>query len=156
GGSEPVRLEASELLEEARRAADRGAKNKELLTAWLDAPQGTVVLPLSRDGLGKLIAGAPSSGDERFGAALRKCGLDIDRVSADGAVARFKSLPKLVVQEVVAGLDSWTEQRQNASRQERDWRKLAAVANRLDSNPLRGELRRLRLDSALRRTGFGP
>jgi Flp pilus assembly protein TadD len=155
GGSDPVRKEAAERLQEASRAADQGAKNRDLLTAWLDVFQPQEAPTYRPDGSGRVVALPLPSPDQQFGEALRKWGLDIDRVSAAEAVARFKGLPKLVVQEVVAGLDSWAEERQKAGRPERDWRKLAEVADRLDPNDLRGELRRLRLDSALRRKGRG-
>jgi Flp pilus assembly protein TadD len=155
GGSEEVRREAAAVLREVTRAGEQGARNKDLLTAWLDV-YPTEKLAHRPDGSGRVVTLALPSPDRQFGAALEKWGLDIDRVSAAEAVARLQSLPKPVLEEVVAGLDSWAEERQKAGRLERAWRKLAEVADRLDPNDLRRELRRLRLDSAWRRKGLAP
>ena len=47
-------------------------------------------------------------------------------------VARLGEQPGPVVQEVVAGLDAWALVRRRAKRPEADWRRLSAVADRLD------------------------
>jgi serine/threonine-protein kinase len=141
-GSEEVRREAADVLQFAQGEADLAVKTRELLTAWLDVRQPRELEKYKPDDSGQPVAQVLPSPDRQFASALQAWGLDIDRVSAAEAVARFRGLPVGALQEVVAGLDEWAEERRKARG---GWRKLADIADRLDPNELRRELRRLRL-----------
>src|SRR5262249_58424123 len=85
----------------------------------------------------------------QFGAAFRRWGVDVDQEPAERVVARLGEQPKAVVEEIVAGLDEWALARRRAKRAQAEWRRLSAVADRLDGDPRRRELRRLREGGAL-------
>jgi eukaryotic-like serine/threonine-protein kinase len=144
-GTEAARREAAEVLQAVRREAEAAARTRELLNAWLNVYQPRETATYQRGEGGRMVALALPSAEEQFGAALKRWGLDIDRVSVEEAAAQFKDLPEAVVQELVAGLDQWAEERQRAKPRQGDWRKLAGVADRLDGNALRREVRGSRL-----------
>src|SRR5205085_3726847 len=81
--------------------------------------------------------------DQQFAAAFRRWGVDVDRTDEATVVARLRDEPKLVQQEVIAALDAWLRDRRQEDFPEAVWRRLFRVAERLDRNEQRRQLREL-------------
>jgi serine/threonine-protein kinase len=147
---EEVLAEAQALREqlEARRA--QAERNRALLTALLDVRGPHETKTYQRSDRGTMLALAEPTADEQFATAFRRWGLDLDTVPLAEAVARLQQQPAAVVQEVVAGLDEWAQERRQKQRPEASWRRLAELADRLDGNERTRELRRLLADNRLR------
>jgi tetratricopeptide (TPR) repeat protein len=151
GAGEEVRAAAEALLAEVETKAALAEKNRRLMAALLDVAEPRETAAYQKDGSGRVMALAQPSADERFAAAFRRWGLDVDKEPVEQVVARLIAQPGPVVQEVVAGLDVWALARRRDKRPESAWRRLSDVANRLDADPHRRELRHLRESGALQR-----
>jgi Flp pilus assembly protein TadD/tRNA A-37 threonylcarbamoyl transferase component Bud32 len=158
GASAAMRRQAADLVAELEMEADAAKRDRRLLAALLEVHGHTLFERprYSRDKSGMVIALAEPSADERFAAAFREWGLNVDATPTDETAARLKGRPTAVVMEVVAAVDEWTVWRQR-EKPPRDWQRLAALAAALDDqpNPRRRELRaiitrgRLPLERAL-------
>jgi tetratricopeptide (TPR) repeat protein len=151
GAGEEVRAAAAALLDEVKAKTAQAEKNQRLMVALLDVAGPRETKAYQKGKTGQVTALAEPSADERFTAAFRVWGVDVDTESAERVVARLSEQPAPVVQEVVAGLDEWALARRRDKRPEKDLRRLSEVADRLDDDPRRRELRRLRESGALQR-----
>jgi tetratricopeptide (TPR) repeat protein/serine/threonine protein kinase len=75
-----------------------------------------------------------------YAQAFREYGVDADALPTEEAVARLQERPALAV-PIAAALDDWTEGRRALGESESSWKRLIAVARRLDADPLRDRLR---------------
>jgi serine/threonine protein kinase/tetratricopeptide (TPR) repeat protein len=143
-----VQQEAVDFRVEAGARLARAEKNQALLAALLDvsAPQETK--PYASDEKGQMIALAEPSVDEQYAAAFRRWGLDVDGTAEPEVLARLREEPEAMVQEVIAGLDSWMQERRRQQRPEAEWRRLVRLAEQLDRSDRRRQLRALLLGEA--------
>jgi serine/threonine-protein kinase len=83
--------------------------------------------------------------DERYAAAFRRRWADLDMESGNEAevVARLAGEPKPVVEEVAAALAGWLLYRRQTHQDEARWRRLYRLAEQLDTNGQRRQLRAL-------------
>jgi serine/threonine-protein kinase len=142
---EDIRDEAAALLEEARAEAEQARKNAALLTALLDisAPRETKRYERTQSGLAAPIV-EPSM-EEQFAAAFRRwgAGLDLDRAAPEEVHKRLASQPRSVQEGVVAGLEAWMLHRRQRGATAEQWQRLLQLANQLDENEMRREVRAL-------------
>jgi tetratricopeptide (TPR) repeat protein len=138
-----VQQEAVVFRDEVAARLRRLTKDRELLTALLNvsAPHETGTYTSSASGT--VVARAGPSADEQYAAAFRRWGLDMDRTAEATVVAQLHEEPAAVVQEVVAGLDSWMLARRRQKRPEAEWRRLFQLAQQLDRSARHHELRAL-------------
>jgi tetratricopeptide (TPR) repeat protein len=138
--SEEVRGQAEELLRELEGERQVAARDQRLVAQLLDVrlPRET---PVFRPGeRGTVVELDGPSADEQFGAAFRAWGLDVDGTPAAEAAARLQARPAPVLTEVVAALDEWAAERRQ-QQPPGDWRRLQDLAEILDGDPHRTELR---------------
>ena len=146
--SPAVRQEAEAFREDAVARLGQAEKSHKLLEAVLD-----VSSPREPDGNSHAVAGplmglAQPSADEQYAAAFRRWGLDIDATAEAEVVARLSAEPNVVVQELIAGLDSWMLDRRRQKRPDADWRRLFRVADQLDRGEQHRQLRALLVEGA--------
>src|SRR5262249_23960460 len=120
GGRGAVLGGAEAILGEALGRLDRANNDRALLVAMLD-----VATPQ------EFSAYSQPSVDEQYATAFRRWGLDVDRASEAEVVARLGQAPDVVVQELIARLDSWMVERRRQKHPESEWRRLFRVADRL-------------------------
>jgi tetratricopeptide (TPR) repeat protein len=135
GVSEKVYRQAEEWLAEVRREAEEAAKDQRLLAALLEAIGPREGSRYARDDKGVPRALAELTAEERFAAAFRAWGLDMDTTPAAEAAARLRQRPEAVVTEVIPALDEWASQRRADRKPEAAWRRLADLATLLDDDP---------------------
>jgi tetratricopeptide (TPR) repeat protein len=146
-GAAPVGVqeETGAVQREAQERLDRAEKDRSLLQDLLNiwAPQETGTY--QRDASGHAIILEQPSVDEQYAAAFRRRwpDLDIDRTEEAEVVARLSAEPRPVVEEVVAALDAWLLHRRQAQQPEAAWQRLLWLAEELDRNGQRRQLRAL-------------
>ena len=86
--------------------------------------------------------------EEQFITAFSQWGVDVDG-APDEMVAQVQAQPEPVVLQLVAGLDQWARERRRLGRPEADWQRLHDLADRLDNNERRRELRQIRVSRGL-------
>jgi serine/threonine-protein kinase len=152
--SDAVQQEAARLQEEIKTRISAAQKNRALLAALLDVIQPRETQTYEKGEKGVMMAVALPSAEEQFASAFRRwnAGLDLDRTPLEKVVTLLQAQPEPVVQEVVAGLDEWALQRRRKGRPEAEWRRLLEIAERLDRNDRRKEVRRLLTSSPQKRT----
>jgi tetratricopeptide (TPR) repeat protein len=143
GAGNKLRGEAEALRNEVQAKTAQAEKNQRLLTALLDVSEPREPDVHDKDGSGRVMAVAQPTSDEQFAAAFRRWGVDMDEGTAQHVIAQLGPQPGPVVQEVVAGLDQWSQVRRRAQRPEAEWRRLSMVAEQLDGDPGHREVRRL-------------
>jgi serine/threonine-protein kinase len=145
GGASPaVRQQLIAFHRQAKEFGERAARNRALLDDLLNVwfPQETVAHV--SDDRGQLQARARPSVDSQYAEAFQRWGLDIDGTPESEVIARVQAQPEAVVQEVVAGLDTWmVERRRQKPRRAEVWRRLFRIAGALDRSRLGGRLRAL-------------
>jgi tetratricopeptide (TPR) repeat protein len=149
GAGAAVRAAAQALREEVQAKSAQTQKNKQLRLDLLDVTEPRETKAYQKYESGQVMTLAQPTVDEQFAAAFRSWGVDVEREPVEQVVARLSAQPGPVVQEVVAGLDEWALVRRQAKRPEGEWRRLSVVAEQLDGDPRRRELRRLRESGAL-------
>jgi serine/threonine-protein kinase len=141
GASGPVQVEVKAFRDDARGRQERAEHNRALLKALLDVSAPQEPGGQRRGEVVGTAAPAQQNVDEQYAAAFRRWGLDVDRGSEDEVVARLGAEPDVVVQELIAALDSWMMERRRQKYPEAEWRRLFRVADQLDRS---GRHRRLR------------
>src|SRR5205823_6760933 len=99
----------------------------------------------NQDSSGRMAAVAEIPVEEQFAGAFRRWGIDLDKEPLEALVERCEAQPRPVVDEMVAGLEQWMLERRRQKQVEARWRKLLDVADRLDRDKHRRELRHLRI-----------
>jgi tetratricopeptide (TPR) repeat protein len=127
---------------EVKGRLERARKNRALLNALLDVALPQQTRAHRTGGSGEMVAGDPLSAEEQYSAAFRRWGLDVDGTAEPEALARLGQEPEVVVQELIAALDGWMLHRRLKGLKG-DWRRLFRLAERLDSNARRRQLRAL-------------
>jgi Flp pilus assembly protein TadD len=133
---------------EAEERLGRAEKNHVLLAALLDMARFEEETGrYGREESAQLAALAKPSLDERYVTAFRRWGLEVDRLPEAEVVRRLQREPAVLVQEVIAALDSWTLERRAQARRGKmrpeGWQRLLRLANRLDRNDQRANVRAL-------------
>jgi tetratricopeptide (TPR) repeat protein/tRNA A-37 threonylcarbamoyl transferase component Bud32 len=142
GAGDEIRGAAEVLVADVEAKAAQAEKNQRLMKDLLDVTEPRESKAYRKDESGQVVA--EPSANEQFTAAFRRWGVNVDAELAEQVVARLSEQPVPVVQEAVAGLDEWARVRRRDKRPEKDWRRLSEVANGLDRDAGRRELRRLR------------
>jgi len=150
GASNEVIKEATAFAEEAQAKVAQAKKNQRLRDAILDISEPHEMKTYLRDEKGLMAAQAQSSVEEKFVQAFRRWGVDLDKDNPEDAAALLGDQPERSREEMVAGLDEWALDRRKRNRPEAEWRRLSDLADRLDGNDRRRELRRIRNSEALR------
>jgi tetratricopeptide (TPR) repeat protein len=134
GASEALRQEAAELCTEAQAKFKQAQANIDLLADLLNVDAGRETRQYVRGPSGSMMALPEPSVDQQFAQAFqhwdKDC--DFDRTPLETLVRRLGEQPEAVVQEVVAGLDTWLLDRR---RRAVSWRRLFQVAEELDRDP---------------------
>jgi tetratricopeptide (TPR) repeat protein len=144
-----VRAAAGALMAEVQAKTAQTEQNQRLRVALLDVTKPRETKAYEIDESGRALPMAEPSAEEQFAAAFHRWGTDVDKEPAEQSVARLLAQAKPVMQEVVAGLDEWAQVRRQAKSPEGEWRRLSDLANQLDGDPRRQELRRLWENSTL-------
>src|SRR5262249_48396818 len=121
-------------------------KNRALLAALLDVTQPQETGMYRTDERGQAVALAEVPAEEQYQAAFRRWDVDVDGMALEELARRFEQQPPAVRDEIVAGLDGWLRHRQR--KEGADRHKLRELADRLDEDGPRKELRRLRESGA--------
>src|SRR5205085_10588345 len=135
-GYEALVHQAEQLLRAREEALRAAGKDQRLLAALLDAltPQETAGVGVSRE---RILKGSRPDADDRYAAAFREYGLDVDALPVAAAAAHLRNRPDAVQAEVVAALDAWAEARRQRGRPEAQWCRPADLAVALDGDPRR-------------------
>jgi serine/threonine-protein kinase len=138
-----VQEQASEFQTKAAMQLARAEKNRVLMDALLNV-SGPRETQLYKDGAaGQVLAVDYPSPDGLYAAAFRSWGLDIDHTPEAEIVARLRQEPKVVLDEVTAALDAWLMLRRRNGDSEEKWSRLYRLADELDCNEQRRQLRAL-------------
>ncbi len=148
GGS--IQTEIDTLEQRRQTEFEAASKSRRLLTACLEVRQPRGVKQYERSESGLMTALTEPSADEQFALAFRSWAPEFDVARPDEAFKQLQALPEPVVQELVAALDEWWQARRDAQ-PPGDWRALHDLADRLDANELRRELRGLLASGELER-----
>jgi serine/threonine-protein kinase len=135
--------EAASLEREAESRLARWEKNQALLTALLDVAVSSEKRHSRPTKTGQTITEAQKSADEQYADAFRNWGLDVDRVAQSEVIARLSDEPTPVIQEVIASLDAWMSERLRQRSEEAKARRLFRLAQQLDKDAQRRQLREL-------------
>jgi serine/threonine-protein kinase len=146
GASAALRQEAEAFRDDASARLERVEKGRTLLEGLQDASAPLETLDYVHGKAGRPMPLAQPGADEQYAAAFRRWGLDVDEAPEAEVVARLGAEPGPVVQEVVAGLDSWMLERRRQKRPEAQWRRLYRVADQLDRSERRRRLRAMLVD----------
>jgi serine/threonine-protein kinase len=128
--SAAVRRQAEELSAQLEREEQAVAKDRRLLTRFLETRR--LAFGRNQREVG-LIVGMPA--DEQFASAFRAWGLDVDTTPLGQARARLSARPRAVLTEIVAALEQWAEGRQRLNRPRQAWQRLIDLAAALDEDP---------------------
>jgi tetratricopeptide (TPR) repeat protein len=145
--SADLQRQTEDLHAQVQQKVAQDRKNQALRTALLDVIQPRETQTYQQDTSGQMVVIAGIPVEEQYARAFGRWGLDIDKESLEAIVARCEAQPRPVVDEMVAGLEAWLLERRRQKQAEARWRKLLAVADRLDRDNQRRELRQLRLGS---------
>jgi serine/threonine-protein kinase len=139
-----VQEEAALVQQEVQGRRGRAEKDRTLLEDLLNVPAAQETRSYLNDASGWAVALSPARIEEHFAAAFRRRwhDLDLDRVTAADVAERLRDEPEPVVEEILAGLDAWMIERR-ARRPGADWQHLFRVAERLDRDAHRRQLRAL-------------
>jgi serine/threonine-protein kinase len=132
------RQAAGELLGEVETHFNAAEKDRRLLDACLDVRSPRETPTFHRDESGVVVQLVLPDADQQFAAAFRAYGLDVETLPTEETAARLRKRPKAVVVEVAAALDDWAFER---LRKKGDSRQLVALAQAIDPDPKRAELR---------------
>ena len=143
GARPEVREEAQALRQEVEDTLAAAKKHADLTAALLDVSEPRETKTYLRDDKGVMMTLAQPSSDEQFAAAFRRWGADVDRLPPAQLLARLQALPGPVLHEVVSGLDAWAQERRRQKRPEAEWRRPHALAEQLDGEARRQEIRRI-------------
>jgi len=149
GASDDIRAEAVELRREVETKLGQAKKNVALTAAVLDVTEPREVRGYQRQEDGHLEILVQPSVNEQFVAAFRRWGVDLDGDAPREVLAKFQDVPDSVRLEMVAGLDAWALERRSQGRPEEEWRRPHELADRLDRDAARREVRQLRASGAL-------
>jgi tetratricopeptide (TPR) repeat protein len=141
GGVVEVQQQAEALRQEIEGRLARAEKNRALLLALLDIAAPHETRAYRGDGGGAVTALAELSVEEQYAAAFRRWGLDVDHTDEAEAVARLRDEPEALRQGAAAGLDAWMLHRRGGKLPEAEWRRLYWLAERVDGDEGRRQLR---------------
>jgi serine/threonine-protein kinase len=139
GASAVVQQEAGTFQQTVIDRLARAEKNRALLDALMEASSSMEGLATA-DTRGRTVALAGQSPDDEVVAAFRRWGLDLDAASEAEVVARLRAEPDVVVQEILAAINSWLL-RQRPKPPGARWRLLYHVADQLDDSGTHRQLR---------------
>jgi serine/threonine-protein kinase len=143
-----IHAEAAALRQDVLAVLGRAKKNAELTTALLDVMVPRETRTYQRGEGGMMEARTQPSVDEQFAAAFRRWGTAIDLTPPQEILAKLQALPAPVTLEVVAGLEAWALERRRL-RPASQWRRLLDLADQLDRDSRRQEVRRLLMANAV-------
>jgi serine/threonine-protein kinase len=139
--SDTLQKDAAACLHEAETRLARAEKNRALLDALLDVLTTPETATYVSDATGRISQLETRGVDYQYAAAFRQWGLDIDQTPVEQCVASLGDEPEPVVQAILAGLSGWMLERRQRQGSEQGWRHLFDVAEGLDPNGLRRQLR---------------
>jgi serine/threonine-protein kinase len=140
---ERVRQQTAAFRKEAAERLARAEKTRELLDAWLTVLAPRETRTYRSDARGLMMTMPELDPDEQYAATLQRWGLDVDHTNEREMVARLRDEPEPVLQEILAGLDTWVILRRDRKRPRAEWGRLRRLADALDGDAVRRELRRL-------------
>ena len=142
---------AEETLAATLRDENQAPKNRQLLAALLEVRAPQEMMLFAADEAGRFRKLAEPNADEQFRSAFARWGLEeFDSQRFETIVASLREQPNAIVQEIVAALDEWIAHRSRLEPKAPPSR-LRDLADRLDDNELRRELRRIRFSPDLER-----
>jgi tetratricopeptide (TPR) repeat protein len=145
GAAGGVQDEATAVQQQVRERLGRAEKNRVLLQELLDVSAPHETSTYRSDASGQVVALVQPSVDEQYAAVFRRRwdDLDIDRTAEAEVIARLGAEPQPVIEEVLASLDAWMMDRRRKKQPEAQWRRLVRIAEQLDHNSRRQQLRAL-------------
>jgi superkiller protein 3 len=151
GASEAVRTEAARLQDTVQARIAAAEKNAALLAALLDVTSPRETRRYERTESGQVAAIAEPSVDEQYTAAFRHWGLDVDQASSEEVLRQLRLQPHPVREGVIAGLEAWMLHRRQSKAKVEQWQRLLRLANQLDANQSRREVRGMLSSGQLQR-----
>jgi tetratricopeptide (TPR) repeat protein len=139
GASADLQEQAAAFHREVTARLTQWGKNQRLRAALLDVFEPRTATLVDYDKNGYALPMLPL--EDQFAQAFREWGLDIDHLQVGEIVARLQAQPARFVQEVIVGLDWWALDRR--AHQRPDWKPLHEIAESLDTDGPRRELRNL-------------
>jgi serine/threonine-protein kinase len=146
--SATVEQQATAFHSQAEERLKRWQTNDALRGALLDIAIPQETRSYRDDASGQMMALVQPSVDQQYVTAFRRWGLDVDGTAEAAVIARLRQEPQLVVQEVIAGLDGWMLGRWRQKPPKSQWRHLYRIAEQLDGNDTRRQLRALVLEQS--------
>jgi len=151
-GSDEIRHQAAQLAGEIGREEVAAHRDLQLLAELLEVRGPREGPRFQRDERGAMAELAQPSADERFVAAFRSWGLDVDATTTAEAAARLRGRPAAVLTEIIAALDEWTSERRRRRLPAATWQRLTDLAQALDGpDSRRRELRTILVGDKLER-----
>jgi serine/threonine-protein kinase len=132
--SEPIRTQAENLLLKLQQDQDALKKDRRLLAQVLEvrAPSDGGD---SAGRKGQVSVQDQTGPDERFAAAFREWGVNVDDTPTAKAAERLQSRPADVVVEIIAALDDWADERHRNRVPAEQWQRLTSLAAALEQQP---------------------
>jgi Flp pilus assembly protein TadD len=143
GGADEVLREAEALRQEVEARLAHVERNRALLSDLLDIAIPRETGAYQSVGADAVAALAQPSAEEEYAAAFRRWGVDLDRANEAEIVARLRGEPEAVQEAAIGGLDAWMLSRRRQKRPEAEWRRLYRMAEQVDGDEVRRQLRTL-------------
>jgi tetratricopeptide (TPR) repeat protein len=140
-GGAAVRNQAAAFQQKAGERVAQAGRNRVLMDAVLNVSGPQETRHYEDDGSGRMVALALPSPEEQYAAAFKRWGLDVEGATEAEAVARLREEPEVVVQELIAALDTWMLALRRRNRPAKRWRRLFRLAQTLDESVQRRQLR---------------
>nr|AHZ45649.1 serine/threonine protein kinase [uncultured bacterium] len=150
--AEGVREESRALVGQAEAELAAAEKDRRLLDTCLDISAPREGPTFRRDSSGTMTTVQEPDADEQLGAAFRAYGLDVDSQRTEQLAAGLRR-PRAALMEIASVLDSWAAIRREKGRPEVEWRRLAEMAQAIDPDPERDEVRAILARGKLRQEG---
>jgi serine/threonine-protein kinase len=143
GASTSKKEQALNLVAELEQEVDAADRDRQLLAALLEVRGPREGPRFQRDNKDQMPALAEPTVEEQFAAAFREwdSSFDIDILPTVEAAARLRQRAPAVVMQVVAGLDEWAGERRRNGEPTLKWQSQDDLAQALDDDPKRNELR---------------
>ena len=80
--------------------------------------------------------------DQHYAQSFAEYGVDVDKLPVEASIARLSHRPALTI-PIAAALDEWASTRRRSTENARDWQRLFRIAQGIDDDAVRNEIRAL-------------
>jgi serine/threonine protein kinase/Tfp pilus assembly protein PilF len=145
-----VKDQAAAFEREVTARIAQARRNQILRDAILDVVEPREIGNYQKDEQGQMAVLPQPAVEQQFTMAFLNWGLDFERTPIEEILSRLQAQPESFIQEAIAGLDEWCLDRRRRKRPEAEWKRLKDLADKLDGNDRRREIRGIRTGNALR------